>query len=174
MDPRFWNLFDRVAAWHPPAAPALAGLGIRLASPFNRPLRAAVEIWEPTRCRIRVAHRRPLQNHVGSLHAGALVTAGESAAGLMLVRTFPFDRFRPLLMSLSATYLRQARAELFGEVAITLELLAALEERLRAGETARVELVTNLTELDGTAVARVETVWQVKPWSQVRARSRAA
>ena len=168
MNPRVWNLMERLDAFSPELSRRMMSRLLRVASPFNGPLRASIEIWEPTCCRIRVANRRALHNHLGGVHAGALVTAGETPAGLLIAKDFPFSRYRLILQSLSTVYERQARCSVVSEARISQEALSAAREALDRGEPYLIERQTELREPEGARLATVRTTWQVKAWSQVK------
>lgn len=172
MDPRFWSVVERAAAMSPRVGRKMVGAFLRVASPFNAPLRAQIEAWEPTACRVRVPNRRPLHNHLGGIHACAIATAGESAAGLLLLRTFPFSRYRLIMKDLSIVFERQARcSELVAEATQTDASIAAVRDGLDGGSPQLVPMETRITEASGERLATVQTTWQVKPWEQVRVRA---
>ena len=168
MDPRLWSVVERADGLSPALARRMVGAFLRLASPFNAPLRATIEEWEPTRCRARVPPRRALRNHLGGVHAGALVTAGETPAGLLVLKSFPFSRYRLILKDLSATFERQARGAVLAEARLAPEEIARAKEGLERGEAQLVPVETTLSEPEGERLAVVRTTWQVKPWSAVR------
>jgi len=171
LDPRFWSLVEKAAGMSPAVARRMVGTFLRVASPFNAPLRATVEVWEPTLVRIRVPNRRALHNHLGGVHAGALVTAGETPAGLLVLKTFPFHRYRIIMKDLSVRYERQARTDVVGEARLDPAALDQARAALDRGEAPLVPVETVLSEPSGERLAVVQTTWQVKPWSKVRARA---
>lgn len=165
---RLWGTLERLERLSPSAGRRLAGTFLRLASPFNGPLDARVEQLKPHLCRIRVPNRRALHNHVGSIHAGALVTAGETPAGLLVLKNFPPGRFRIILSNLSATYDRQARTDLIAEARLHQEAVEKARAGLALDRPQLLELVTLISEPGGVRLATVKTTWQVKAWEQVR------
>jgi acyl-coenzyme A thioesterase PaaI-like protein len=171
VNPRLWELVERIETLSPAVSRRAVGTFLRVASPFNAPLKAELEIWEPLRCRVRVKNRRALHNHLRGIHAGALVTAGETPAGLLILRSFPFSRYRLILKDLSVAYERQARTDLVSEATLTAEQLAQAKVALEAGEPAVIAVETAISEPGGERLALVRTSWQVKPWEHVRARA---
>ena len=168
MNPRNWSAVERAMQLSPLLGRKMVGAFLRLASPFNAPLRASVDAWEPTTCRIRVPNRRPLHNHLGGIHACALATAGETAAGLMLLRSFPLSRYRLILKDLSISFERQARSDLVAAATQTHADWARVQAGLDGGEAQLVPLETRISEPSGERLAVVRTTWQVKAWDQVR------
>ncbi len=137
-------------------------------SPFNAHLKAKMVEWNDNKCAISVKRRRRVRNHVGSIHAGALFTLGETCAGLVIIRNFPFAKFRPLMSDVRVTYSKQARGDVVGRCVIPPETIARMHEEFKKDEIPSVEVATNISNGDGEIIAIVTTVWQVKPWDAVR------
>ncbi len=168
MTPRFFTLLERADSFGPKVSCALAGAVLRVASPFHAPLRASVETWKAHVCRIRVKNRRTLRNPLCGVHAGALVTAGETPAGLVVLKSFPFSRYRLILKSVSVEYGRQARTDVLAEARLPDDQLLDAQQALREGRPALLNLQTALSEPSGVRLATVSTQWQVKEWSRVK------
>src|SRR5690349_20264215 len=84
------------------------------AIPFARHAGAEiVEIADGT-AGARLAQAEQLSNHLGSVHAGALFTLGETASGAAMVGAFAdvATQIRPLATSASITYLKLGRGVL--------------------------------------------------------------
>lgn len=145
---------------------AMQFLGIL--SPFNRHLRAQLLEWSDEQCVVGVKRRRRVRNHVGGIHAGALFTLGETCAGLVIIRNFPFKNFRPLMSDVHVTYLKQARGDVIGTCVISRETLAGMRAQMEAGEIPTVELITNIANQAGEIIVVATTTWQVKPWELVK------
>ncbi|PZQ45830.1 MAG: hypothetical protein DI551_06335 [Micavibrio aeruginosavorus] len=137
-------------------------------SPFNAHLGGKMLEWSDNRCVIAVKRKRGVRNHVGSIHAGALFTLGETCAGLIIIRNFPFGKFRPLMSDVSVDYAKQARGDVTGECVILPETIKAMMETINAGEVPRVEVVTEIYDKDRLLIATATTVWQVKKWDLVK------
>ena len=165
------NALELAMERSPALSRTLAGTLLRVASPFNAPLRANVLTWDPTLCRLQIPNRRVLHNHLRGVHAGALVTAGESAAGLMLLRSFPFSRYRLILKDLTITFQRQARTDLVAEASQPQEEVDRIRAGLDRGEPQVISLETRISEPSGERLSVVRTTWQVKSWDQVRSRA---
>ncbi len=170
---RLFEIVESAERLNPLVANVLLGAMLRIASPFNAPLRAAVETWKPHVCRVRIRNRRALHNHLGGVHAGALVTAGETPAGLLILKSFPFSRYRLILEGLSVEYGRQARTDVVAEARLPDERLLEAQQALRDGRPAVLDLETVLREPSGAKLATVRSQWQVKEWSRVRSSHRA-
>lgn len=137
-------------------------------SPFNRHLKAKMLEWNNSKCTIAVRRRWRVRNHVGSVHAGALFTLGETCAGLVIIRNFPFGKYRPLMSDVRVNYSKQARGDVVGECIIAPEEIARMHENFKLEQVPSTEIVTNIYNADKEIIAVVTTVWQVKPWGLVR------
>ena len=140
-------------------------------SPFNNHLGAKLLDWTDERAFIFVKRRRGVRNHVGSIHAGALFTLGETCAGLVIIRNFPFEKFRPLMSDVKVTYSKQARGDVYGECVAVPNAMSDAHHIFDSGEIPTIEMTTNITgDVNGEKqiIAVVTTTWQVKPWGQVR------
>lgn len=155
---------------HPKFARFIAMLLLSRISPFNAHLAAKMLEWSDNGCKILVKRRRKVRNHVATIHAGALFTLGETCAGLIIIRNFPFGGFRPLMSDVHATYSKQARDDVTGEAYIPPEKIAAMHADLARGEIPKIDVVTDMYDKNRLLIASVTTVWQVKPWKLVQTR----
>lgn len=140
-------------------------------SPFNAHLGSKLLEWTDEKCVIAVKRRRGVRNHVKSIHAGALFTLGETCAGLVIIRNFPFARYRPLMSDVSVNYSKQARGNVTGECIIPKETIAHMMAEVARGEVPFVKVVTNIRNNQNEIIAVVTTTWQVKQWQMVRTNS---
>ena len=153
-------------------SPRLARLAtmcaLSLMSPFNRHLKARLLEWTDEKALIEVRRIRRVRNHVGSIHAGALFTLGETCAGLVIIRNFPFKKFRPLMSDVKVTYSKQARGNVTGEAIIPPADIARMHETIKQGEVPSIEVTTNIFNDQKEIIAVVTTLWQVKSWQLVK------
>lgn len=163
-----FEFLSRIEQTHPRLGRFLAMQFLGWLSPFNRHLRASLKAWSDTTCVIEVKRRRRVRNHVGSIHAGALFTLGETCAGLVIIRNFPFKNFRPLMSDVRVSYTKQARGTVTGECLIAPEAITAMHQTLQSGEIPTLEAVTNIYNAAREIVATTTTTWQVKPWQLVK------
>jgi len=157
---------DALARFSPGIARMVTGRGLGLMSPFNGHLKARLLTWEQDRCVFELKNKRRVRNHLGGVHAGALVTLGESAAGLLLLKNFSFSDYRLILKELKAEYERQGR----GRLEATAEFTAARRKKVASALEEDAQFVPMVTEIyreDGELVARIKTKWQLKRWEQV-------
>lgn len=142
-----------------------------LMSPFNSRLKTRLIEWTDNKAVIVLKRSRGVRNHVGSIHAGAQFTLGETCAGLVIIRNFPFGGFRPLMSNVSAVYSKQARSDVTGECILAQSEIDRAKESMAAGEVPTLEMTTRIYgDVNGerTIVSIITTMWQVKPWGQVK------
>ena len=140
-------------------------------SPFNNTLKAKMLNWTNNECKIFVRKRRGIQNHVGNIHAGAIFTLGETCAGLVIIRNFPFAQYRPLMSDVKVTYSKQARGDITGVSTLNVSAIQNAQDKMASGEIPTIEMRTDIySDVKGAQeiIAVVSTVWQVKPWKDVR------
>jgi len=68
----------------------------------------------------KLSRREEIENHLGSIHAGAIFTFAENASGEYLISQFPNlkDKVIPLLRESSIKYKKQALSTLRSEVSV--------------------------------------------------------
>ncbi len=152
----------------PKLARTLAMVFLSLMAPFNRHLGARLDEWTDNHSVIFLKKRRKICNHVKNIHAGALFTLGETCAGLVIIRNFPFRDYRPLMSGVKASYIKQARTAVTGECRADPAALENARKIFAAGEVPVIEMVTTILNPQRETVAVVTTTWQIKPWTQVR------
>lgn len=120
--------------------------------PYTGALGARIEDLEPGRAAVGLADRRAVRNHLGSVHAVALVNLGELATGLAVLTALPAG-VRGIVIRLEAEYLKKARGSL----------------RADAGWTPPADLVVpadavvtaEIVDAGGDPVARVHATWKL-------------
>ena len=120
---------------------------------------------EGDRVLVRMPLHHALSNHVGILHAGALFTAAETAAGVAAYRVVPGDRAFVLLRSASVSYTRRAESGVLStgsvEPAAADAARAAFDAEGRADVLARVRCV----DAEGETVFEGTFDYAVRPRS---------
>jgi acyl-coenzyme A thioesterase PaaI-like protein len=162
------KLVERFESTSPALTNKLTILALNFMSPFNAHLHAKIASWTKAGIQINLNCHRGVKNHVGSIHAGALFTLGETCAGLVLIRNFSFEEHRPLMSEVSVVYEKQARQTVHGKSEISEEFLSKARKSLKKGEVPFIPMVTQIVDDQGLKIAEVKTVWQIKPWNQVR------
>ena len=111
-----------------------------------------VEALNLQQAKLRLANRRKVQNHIGSVHAAATALLGESASGFLIGMHVPDDKI-PLLKSMQVQYLKRSTGALTATASLSTEQIIQIHQ-LDKGEVAvRVQIIDQL------GVAPVEAVY---------------
>jgi acyl-coenzyme A thioesterase PaaI-like protein len=122
-----------------------------LKAPYFGSIRPVFEVLEPGRCEVRVAKRRRVTNHLGTVHAIAMCNAAELAGGTMTEVSMP-PTHRWIPKGMTVEYLRKAETD--------LRAVAALDPIPDFGEATELPVTVNVTDTRGETVFRaVITMW---------------
>lgn len=137
-----------------PGGRALFSRAIGRLAPYTGTIDARVEELEHGRSVVSMEDRRPVRNHLNSVHAIALMNLAEMSTGLALVSSLPAGS-RSILTGLSIEYLHKARGRLEGRC--TCDPPEAVRERLE------MVIVGTIHDASDRVVARAEARWLVGP-----------
>ncbi len=141
---------------------------LRIGIPFNAPHGFKILKLGPDEVVVALPNRKLNQNHLGGVHACAMATVGEYAAGMSLLTSFGISRYRLILAELNVRYTYQGRVDLQAVCSLR-QIDQSLVAAGLASEGKHLQRLTTLIrDKEGKEVAEVETVWQLKPWEQVR------
>lgn len=121
--------------------------------PYSGSIRPLIDALAPGHARVLLRDRRGVRNHLRSIHAIALVNAGEMATGLALLSACGSD-VRAILTGISIEYTKKARG--------TIAVECRGPETVPA-EKKEWELTSVLTDEAGEVVARTTARWLVGP-----------
>jgi len=127
-------------------------LMVRRMVPYTGALGSRMVELRPGLARVELDDRRGVRNHLGSIHAVALVNLGEFAGGMAMLTALP-PGVRGIVTRLEAEYLKKARGRLsaVGEAA---------PPEVDGEEEFRV--ATRITDADGDVVAVVTATWNLR------------
>lgn len=117
-----------------------------------------VEVLTPQRCVVTLRNRKPVQNHIGSVHAVANALLAESATGFVVGMNVP-DSAVPVIKSMHLDYVKRARGDMRAEATLTEEQIA----QIRSVEKGEVIVPVALTDEDGKAPVLATMVWAWTP-----------
>ena len=122
-------------------------------APYSGSIGARVEELDAGRARVSLRDRRAVRNHLGSVHAVALLNLGELASGLAMLCGLP-SHARAIVVDLRAEYRKKARGRLIAECVC---------EPPRGDRDEELELQAIISDEDGNEVCVVRARWKVGP-----------
>ena len=120
--PRILAMWRRAQRW--PGGGWLFSFGVCRAAPYFGSIAPRVLVLEPNRCDARIADRRAVHNHIGTVHAIALCNLAELCAGLMTDASLP-KGMRWIPKGMTVRYLMKARGTLVGSAMPATPLVVA-------------------------------------------------
>ncbi len=107
---------------------------------------------------LKLANRRRVQNHIGTVHAAAVALLGETATGAVFGMNVPDDHI-PLLKSMRIDYTKRSQGALKAEASLSLEL----RTRIRNEDRGEVAVPVKITDESGEPTVECEYVWAWRP-----------
>ncbi|MCQ8186587.1 DUF4442 domain-containing protein [Parvularcula maris] len=107
--------------------------------------------------------RHEISNHLGTQHAGALYTLGETASGAAFTGAFA-DRImelQPVAAKAEIAYLKLAKGTITAK-GLVGEDIAGLKKRLDEEGRIKFPVTVSLTDASGNEVATMRVEWNVK------------
>ena len=102
-------------------------------------------------------------NHVGMMYAGSLFTIGEIPGGLIVLASYGFDKYVPIVKEVSIRYKNPAKTDVTLELEWTKEYAEALEKQVLENGKADFTLEMEIKDGGGEVVSIVSGIWQVRP-----------
>ena len=121
--------------------------------PYTGSVSPRVEILEPGHARISIKQRRRLEQHMGSIHAIALMNVAEFASGAAMITALP-PGYRGIVTKMSIEYFKKARG------VVTAESRAALPDLTTDSEH---DFISEITDQSGDLIARATVRWKLGP-----------
>jgi len=139
--------------------------------PFNTGMGARLVYLDDNSIKVTLPNRRRNHNHLGTIHACAIATAGEMSAGLLLLRSFPLSKYRLILKELKVTYKYQAKLDLIAEATLPSKIHDKASAELHDTGAVEQKIKTLISDTEGNSIADITSVWQLKSWDKVRTKS---
>ena len=147
------NLYRRMQRW--PAGRWLFSRAVCFKAPYFASIAPRITLLEPGRCEGRIAHRRKVTNHIGTVHAIALCNLAELTAGLMVDASLP-KGMRWIPKGMEVQYLAKATG--------TQHAVATPEQPIVAAEAGyALPVKVQVRDDAGTAVFEARIAMWVSP-----------
>ena len=121
--------------------------------PYSGSVGPRIRLLEPGHARVEIPDRRSNRQHLGSVHAIALMNVAEMTSGLAMMAGLP-DGVRGIVTSISMEYLKKARG--------TITAVARVAIPTVTGDT-DFDVTADCLDPDGTVVARAKVRWRLGP-----------
>jgi acyl-coenzyme A thioesterase PaaI-like protein len=121
--------------------------------PYTGSVSPRMEILEPGYARVSITQRRALEQHLGSIHAIALMNVAEFASGAAMITALP-PGYRGIVTKMTIEYFKKARGTVTAESRPTLPDLS---------KEAEYDFLSEITDQAGDLVARATVRWKLGP-----------
>jgi acyl-coenzyme A thioesterase PaaI-like protein len=121
--------------------------------PYSGSVAPRIRVLEPGRAEVEIPDRRSNRQHLGSVHAIALLNAAEQASGLAMLAGLP-DGIRGIVTAISMQYFRKARG--------TIRAISNVDVPSVTTDI-EVDVTADCVDREGTVVARAIVRWRLGP-----------
>lgn len=139
----------------------------RLGIPFNIPHAFQLTKLTPSESIVKIPKIKTNTNHLGTIHACAMATAGEFVSGVLLLKNLGATNVRLVLKTLHVDYQRQGTSKLFATAALDSSQLSHWQQELDRNDKIFIDMKAELKDVSGHVASVVTTQWQVKKWSAI-------
>jgi len=119
--------------------------------PYSGSVKPRIRVLEPGHAEVEIPDRRANRQHLGSVHAIALLNVAEQASGLALLSALP-EGIRGIVTQISMQYLKKARGTIRAVSHVVVPEVAADTE---------FDVVADCLDPEGDVVARATVRWRL-------------
>lgn len=141
---------------------------MNFAVPFNKPHGFSVTTISPTLVQTIAPYKKKNFNHVRGIHACAIATVGELAAGLLLMYHFKPSDYRVIMSHIEIDYHYQAKKNITASARISNAEIQAIIQILSTEAKTSQTITSIIKDQDNQSIATVKTTWQLKKWDAVK------
>jgi acyl-coenzyme A thioesterase PaaI-like protein len=121
--------------------------------PYSGSVRPRIRVFEPGHAEVEIPDRRANRQHLGSVHAIALLNVAELASGLAVMAGLP-DGMRGIVTHISMQYLKKARGTIRTVSQVTVPTVTADMD---------FDVSAECRDRHGDVVARATVRWRLGP-----------
>jgi acyl-coenzyme A thioesterase PaaI-like protein len=121
--------------------------------PYSGSVGPRVRVFEPGHAEVEIPDRRANRQHLGSVHAIALVNVAEQASGLAMLAGLP-EGMRGIVTHISMQYLKKARGTIRAVSTVVVPQVTADTD---------IDVTADCLDPSGAVVARATVRWRVGP-----------
>jgi len=121
--------------------------------PYSGSVKPRIRVLEPGRAEVEIPDIRANRQHLGSVHAIALMNVAEMASGLAMMAGLP-ENVRGIVTNLSITYHKKARG--------TIRAVSRVEVP-KVTEDREFDVISECLDPSGTVVATATVRWRLGP-----------
>lgn len=136
--------------------------------PFNKPHGFQIMRIAEDHVQVFAPYHKKNFNHVRGIHACAIATVGELAAGLLLMRHFSPSTYRVIMSTLQIDYHYQAKKNIIATATLTAEEKKQITEALTQDHKTTQTITTEIKDADQQRIATIQSTWQIKNWQAVQ------
>jgi len=146
---KFLGLWRRLAPW--PGGPWLFSKLFGLTVPYSGSVHPRIRVLEPGHAEVEIPDRRSNRQHLGSVHAIALMNLAEMTSGIAMMAALP-STVRGIVTTLSMTYHKKARGTIRAVARVTVPTVS---------EDCDFDVMAECFDREGTLVATGNVRWRL-------------
>ncbi|MFM1886472.1 MAG: hypothetical protein RL026_1629 [Pseudomonadota bacterium] len=121
--------------------------------PYSGSVGPQVRVLEPGHAEVEIPDRRANRQHLGSVHAVALINAAEMASGLALLTGLPAG-MRGIVTHIGMEYLKKARGRIRAVSHVAVASASGVQD---------LDVTADCLDPAGQVVARATVRWRIGP-----------